>query len=411
MSAPLRNLAQPTGPTSETDHSTVVIGAGPYGLAATVQLRRAGTDVRTFGDCMSFWRAMPKGMLLRSNWSASNIAEPSGELSLDSFKADTGARFEQPIPVEQFIEYGTWIQHKAMPDLDSRSVTRVERSASGFTVELEDGDQLEAHRVVVACGIAPFAWHPPAFRDLPAELASHTSDHSDYAGFRGQRVAVVGGGQSALEAAALLTEAGADPEVFVRRAKLVWLRGVGIKRRLGPLGPIVYAPTDVGPLWYSRLVALPDVFRRLPRNLQTPIARRSIRPAGSYWIRAPLDQVPLHLRSAIRAAEPDGGRLRLIVDGGSTHVVDHLLLGTGYRVDVARYPFLSPEIIDALQRVDGYPVLGPGLESSVERLHFLGAPAAWSFGPIMRFVSGSWYSSRSLARSVCGRDAGPIGRR
>jgi FAD-dependent urate hydroxylase len=55
--------------------------------------------------------------------------------------------------------------------------------------------------------------------------------------------------------------------------------------------------------------------------------------------------------------------------------------------------------------VNGYPVLRPGLESSVPRLHFLGAPAAWSFGPIMRFVSGSWYASRSLSWAITGRPA------
>jgi hypothetical protein len=30
----------------------------------------------------------------------------------------------------------------------------------------------------------------------------------------------------------------------------------------------------------------------------------------------------------------------------------------------------------------------------------LGAPAAQSFGPIMRFVSGSWYGGSRLARAV-----------
>ena len=33
-------------------------------------------------------------------------------------------------------------------------------------------------------------------------------------------------------------------------------------------------------------------------------------------------------------------------------------------------------------------------------LHFLGAPAAWSFGPTMRFVSGGWYAGRALSRAV-----------
>jgi hypothetical protein len=39
-------------------------------------------------------------------------------------------------------------------------------------------------------------------------------------------------------------------------------------------------------------------------------------------------------------------------------------------------------------------------------LHFLGAPAIWSFGPLMQFVVGTHYSSRALHRCVAGRAAG-----
>src|SRR5207249_6647103 len=47
----------------------IVIGAGPYGLAASAHLRGAGANVRGLGKPMSFWmRHMPKGMRLRSPW-------------------------------------------------------------------------------------------------------------------------------------------------------------------------------------------------------------------------------------------------------------------------------------------------------------------------------------------------------
>jgi hypothetical protein len=65
-------------------------------------------------------------------------------------------------------------------------------------------------------------------------------------------------------------------------------------------------------------------------------------------------------------------------------------------------PFLAPELLGAIKRRNGYPVLRPGLESSVPGLHIVGAPAAWSFGPIMRFVSGSWYASRAVRDAAAG---------
>lgn len=47
-----------------------VIGAGPYGLTAAARFRAAGLNVRIFGGVMSFRRAMPDGMLLRSKRSS-----------------------------------------------------------------------------------------------------------------------------------------------------------------------------------------------------------------------------------------------------------------------------------------------------------------------------------------------------
>ncbi len=72
-------------------------------------------------------------------------------------------------------------------------------------------------------------------------------------------------------------------------------------------------------------------------------------------------------------------------------------------MDVAKYPFLSPELVRDLDLMGGYPRMGPGLESSVPGLHFVGAPATLSFGPLMRFVVGTWYAAPALARSVLGR--------
>jgi hypothetical protein len=50
--------------------------------------------------------------------------------------------------------------------------------------------------------------------------------------------------------------------------------------------------------------------------------------------------------------------------------------------------------------VNGYPVLGAGFETTAPGLHLLGAPASWSFGPLMRFVAGTEFAGRALERCV-----------
>jgi len=102
----------------------------------------------------------------------------------------------------------------------------------------------------------------------------------------------------------------------------------------------------------------------------------------------------------VTSAVPVNAHLKLALSDNTTRRVDHVILGTGYRVDVARYRFLGPDILQQLQIVDGFPVLGPALESSIPGLHFLGAPAAWSYGPLMYFVSGTKYAADALVRHV-----------
>jgi FAD-dependent urate hydroxylase len=386
-----------------TDTDVAIIGAGPHGLAAATHLRRAGVDTRIFGDPMSFWRNMPAGMILRSNWQASCIAEQHGPHTLDEFCMDRRVSFHHPIPLHRFVEYGMWVQQRVAGDLDQRMVQSVEGDEGRFELRLSDGERLTARMVVVAAGIAAFANRPGYTAGLPAELTSHTSDHSDYGRFAGSRVLVVGGGQSALEAAALLTENGAETEVAMRADHLNWLHGGKYQRMLGGLAPLVYAPTDVGPMGVSRIIAAPDFFRRLPRGIQDPMAYRSIRPSGAKWLRTRLQDVPLAMNRTVASAIPAGDGVRVTFADGTTTTADHLLTGTGYRVDIARYPFLAQSLRDRIRRTQGYPILRPGLESSVDGLFFMGAPAAWSFGPVMRFVAGGWYCGRQVSRAVARR--------
>lgn len=390
-----------------SDCDILILGAGPYGLAAAAYLRRVkGLEVRVFGEPMSFWEQhMPAGMALRSGWQASHISDPERALTLDAYKASAAAEFAAPVPLDRFVGYGLWYQQQVVPDLDRRKVAIVDRNQRGFKVTTEDGELLHARRVVVATGIAPFAFRPPEFSELPAELASHSADHRGFADFKGRRVAVVGGGQSALESAALLQESGAQVEVLVRESHVHWLGWRKRLTRLGAIGRALYSPTDVGPAGVSQLVARPDHFRKLPRPLQDRIARRCIRPAGAHWLRARLQDVPITLGRRVQSAILKGEELRLVLSDGSERRVDHLLFATGYRIDLARYPFLAPELLGGIARTNGYPLLTRGFESSVPGLHFLGAPAAHSFGPLLRFVSGTEFAGHSLEQFIAG--AGP----
>ena len=381
-----------------------IIGAGPYGLAATAHLRSAGLQTWTFGQCMEFWQnQMPAGMLLRSPWDASHIADPHHALTLDEYEKARSIRLSRPVPLSDFIEYGRWFQRQVVPDLDTRRVQQIQRTSTGFRLMITGGETIEAQRVVIAAGIGPFARRPSLFSATPQSLASHSSDHRDLSCFRGRRVIVVGGGQSAIESAALLHETGADVELILRRPSVRWLRRSALfHSRYNPFRRILYHRTDVGPAVLSQLVSRPDWLRRMPLGVQQKAAIRSIRPAGAGWLVPRVQAVRITTGRHVINAQPTGDQISVTLDDGSMRWVDHVLLGTGYRVDVSRYAFLSHDIAESLSQVDGYPELDRGFQSSIPGLYFVGAPAAWSFGPLMRFVSGTEFAGRVLAKAAAG---------
>lgn len=389
-----------------------ILGAGPYGLSAAAHLRCIkGLDVRSFGAPMSFWeRNMPVGMLLRSGWAATHIADPTESLTLDAYKVATRSQFSSPVPLDNFFNYGLWYQQQAIPDLDPAKIIRIESRPEGFGLLLAGGEMVLAKRVVIAAGISSFAWRPAEFANIPDSLASHTSKHREFAKLAGKEVLVVGSGQSALESAALLHEGGTQVEIVARTHQIRWLGGLvsrTIHSGLGPLlSRLLYAPTDIGPAGISHIVARPDLVRTFPRFVQDWLKKRSIRPAGARWLINRLKDVPARLGTSVVSATPFGSRIRVKLSDGSERTVDHVLLGTGYRVDVAKYDFFAPELARSIKQYKGYPELREGFETSVPGLHILGAPAVWSFGPLMQFVVGTHYASRALLDCIAQRTSG-----
>ena len=381
-----------------------MIGAGPYGLAAAAHLRAARIETAVFGRAMDFWKNhMPAGMRLRSSWEASHISDPANELTLDRYHVEHG-HAKVPVSLERFVEYGLWYKRLAVPDIDERMIVRIDPQGGNFRLLLDDGETFHTTRVVVACGIGLFAHRPNVFAGLPADLASHSGDHANLKRFNGKTVLVIGAGQSAIESAALLSENGAHVEVVMRRTQGIrWLHRREILRHpANPLSTVLFPPTDVGPPVLNQIVARPHWFRGIPSDRwQDKIAYRCIRPAASSWLKPRVCNVLITAGRNVASAGVRGGCVSIRLDDGSTRTVDHVLLATGYRVDVSRYPFLA-HLTQSIRTIGGYPELSTGFESSIPGLHFLGAPAAKSFGPVMRFVSGTGYSASALASTMRG---------
>lgn len=384
-----------------SDTSTAIIGAGPYGLSVAAHLRAVGIDARVFGSPMEFWRGMPRQMFLKSPWSASSLSDPGRRFSLDHYVGAHAIKRTEPIPLPMFLDYADWFREKAVGEVDEVMVRCLRHENGGFRLELNDGAAVTAKRVVLAVGINRFACVPQYARNLIPRFASHTQDHDDLTRFKGATVAVVGTGQSGLETAVLLAEGGADVELLVR-GPVRWVHRKYDDRPI--LKHLLYPPSDVGPVGLNWLVSFPSVFRRLPDPPRWQLTLRAIRPSGAKWLRPRFgDRVHATPYTEIVTAEEAGDRLRLTLSDGSLREVDHLFLGTGFAPDLRRLPFIDSELRSHIRTATGHPVLDPALESSVPNLHFAGALAGYTLGPLCRFVAGAEASARQIAKRAARR--------
>jgi cation diffusion facilitator CzcD-associated flavoprotein CzcO len=163
-------------------------------------------------------------MSLKSEGFASNLFDPNG-YSLKRFCAENGVRYGEygvPVALETFVQYGLTFQRQLVPMVENTLVSAVERSAIGFTLRLESGGTVQASSVVVATGMSNTSYIPEVLTQLPEVLVSHSGDHGQLSEFRGRDVTVIGGGQSALETAALLHEGGANVRVVLRKRTVSW---------------------------------------------------------------------------------------------------------------------------------------------------------------------------------------------
>lgn len=386
--------------TRETD--VAIIGAGPYGLGLAAHLRQRRIGYRIFGDPMRFWRDMPDGVFLKSLAFATNIAVPNRGYTFPQWCLEHGLEDFEPCTMRSFAEYGCEMQKHFVPDLEEVFVTNVSTAGRGFEITLASGERFHSRRVVSCTGLSGLAFVPPALRDLGLDRMRHTAAISDYSQFRGKTVAVIGAGASAIEAGALVREAGGSSEVFVRGTQAVFH---GRTPRNRPLWRRLRDPMSVlGPSRRGWILQhFPLLVHRLPVERRTRFAKGQYGPASPWWIIDRVQKkVPINVRHELMGASPSGAGVSLefedAVGGRMVRNFDFVIAGTGYDISVRRLTYLDPALVPNIRCIENAPALDSRFESSVRGLHFLGPMSFMCFGPLFRFVAGAEVAAPRLAR-------------
>jgi thioredoxin reductase len=385
--------------------SVAIIGAGPYGLSLAAHLAMRRIKHRIFGRPMQFWSqvaAAGSRRYLKSYCFGTNISTPVPGFSFADYSQPRGLETFEPCSIGDFAEYGHWFQQRNVPWMEITDVAQVARQPRGFAITLSSGDCFVARQLVVATGLTNFAYVPPELAPLPPDLITHTSKIAAFSSFAGQSVAVIGAGQSALEAAALLNEAGAQPRLLVREKAISWQSRVLQKRSLWRRLRSPISGLGTGPKAWA-LTRFPGAMHRLPASWRTGFVASHLPAEGAWWLRERVENVvPADLGTCVVATRQEAGRaaltLRHSVDGSERElIVDRVVAGSGYIVDVDRLQFLDESLRSAIRRIESAPRLDSNFETSVPGLHFIGPISAMSFGPLFRFVVGAEYTARIVS--------------
>jgi|SRR5579883_2201697 len=390
----------------DSELPVVIIGAGPYGLSIAACLSALRVPFRIFGEPMQSWReSMPRGMLLKSEGFASSLHDLDRSFTLKKYCEGAGLPYQDvgdPVPLERFVDYGLEFQRRLVPELERHKIKRLGRRDGTFALTTSTGEKLTARSVVVASGISHFGYVPAELEHAPSDLVSHSSAHSELGGFRGRTVAVVGGGSSAVDIAALLHEAGADVHLIARRDAIDF-HDPSVEPR--PLSQRILAPrSGLGIGWRSRLCTdAPLLFHAMPESFRLRIVKRHLGPAPGWFMKQRVvGRFPMHLGTTIGGVQVKDGGIHLTLDrkasGTMNLEVAHVIAATGYKPAIRKLPFLEDQLLGKIATADEAPVLNRKFECSVPNLYWVGLASANSFGPLTRFAYGAEFTARRLTR-------------
>lgn len=161
-------------------YDMIIVGGGPAGLTAAVYALRAGKTV----------------LVIEKNGFGGQIAYSPKVENIPGTRQISGSEFAEQL-TEQALALGA--------EVELETVTAVQPIDSGFAVATEEGGTYEGKTVILAVGVKHRMLGLPGETDLIGNGLSFCAV-CDGAFYTGQDTAMIGGGNSALQEALLLSE-------------------------------------------------------------------------------------------------------------------------------------------------------------------------------------------------------------
>ena len=323
-----------------SDAPAVIVGAGPAGLAVAACLGRAGVPFVLLEQSPSI------GSRWRSRYDRLHL-HTAKEYSALPYLPYPAAYPRYPSR-DQVVEYlERYRAHFAIDARLGERVTRVARSGGDWVVTTS-ATSYRTRNVILCTGRSDIPYRARWQGDdhFPGRIL-HSAEYANGASFAGQRVLVIGIGNSGAEIAIDLVEHGARPDISIRSAVNVVPRdflGRPIQRTSILISPLPLRVRDAIGRFTSRLVFGDLTKLGMPRATEGPvsqIARRGRIPVIDVGTVALVRARRIGVRGDVQRLEGD----RVVFADGTAERFDALVLATGYRTGLAQ---LSAEIAGVL---------------------------------------------------------------
>jgi len=373
--------------TREVD--TIIVGAGPAGLAAGAMLRRSG---------------VPFVMLERGERVAEAWYRHYERLALHTPKRHSalpGLPFPRDYPAypsrKQVMAYlDDYARTFGLHPEFGVEVSQCTRGADGRWVVATRAVEYRAHSVVMATGLhrVPNVPRWPGQETFPGPIV-HTYDYTNGERFRGRRVLIVGFGNSGSEIALDLLEHGARPAIAVRSKVNV------IPRDLFGIPIVVF-----GLLWEPFPARFADAMNALTLRLAIGdlsaigLSKRDDGPFAQIAEARKIPVIDVGTIARMRSGDIDVRKNIGSFDGPTVRFADDtserfdaIVLATGFRSGLASMFPSQPDLLDD----QGRPRIN-GPESAAPGLFFCGYELSQS--GLLRQIG---IEARQIARSIATR--------